>query len=80
MTAFWPWSGPIPGRSWSYCWSFLATVQVGRLAAEAGVKCLVLTHFYPEVEGTDVAGQVGKHFKGKVVLAEDLMTFSIEDS
>lgn len=54
--------------------------QAGRMAAQAGVKCLVLTHFYPEVEGTDVAGRVRKHFQGKVILAEDLMTFSIEDS
>jgi len=53
-------------------------VDVGRLAAEAGVKTLVLSHFVP----SDPAGAVtdeqwlaaaSRHFKGKVILGKDLL-------
>jgi len=54
--------------------------QAGRIAAEAGVGCLVLTHFYPEVDLTEVPELVKKRYQGKLVLAEDLLTFKIEDS
>jgi len=54
------------------------SVDVGRVAAAAGVGTLVLTHFVP-TEGpgapTDeqwVAG-VRRHFKGKVIVGKDLM-------
>jgi ribonuclease BN (tRNA processing enzyme) len=53
-------------------------VDVGRVAAEAGVGTLVLTHYVP-TEGpgapTDEQWLEGarRHFKGKVVLGQDLM-------
>ena len=54
------------------------TVDVGRVAAEAGVGTLVLSHFVP-TEGpgapTDrqwIAG-VRRHFNGRVVIGKDLM-------
>lgn len=49
--------------------------QVGKIAAEAGVGMLVLTHFVPP--GCDRAAllaQVAADFAGPVVLGEDLMT------
>ena len=54
------------------------TVEVGRVAAEAGVRTLVLSHYVP-TEGPDaptddqwLAG-VRKHFKGRVILGRDLL-------
>lgn len=45
----------------------------GRIATEAGVRKLVLTHFYPECDAVDVAGQCRKTYEGPLVLAEDLL-------
>jgi ribonuclease BN (tRNA processing enzyme) len=45
----------------------------GEAASRAGVKKLMLTHFYPECEGHDLAGQCRKTWQGPLVLAEDLM-------
>lgn len=45
----------------------------GRIAAAAGVKKLVLTHFYPESETADVEGECRKTYDGPLVTAEDLM-------
>ncbi len=46
----------------------------GHYAARAGTKRLVLTHFYPECDGHDLAAMARDRFDGHVVLAEDLMT------
>lgn len=51
--------------------------QVGRVAAAAGVKALVLSHFVP-AEDPDVPDQewlapVRKHFRGRVIVGRDLM-------
>jgi ribonuclease BN (tRNA processing enzyme) len=45
----------------------------GKIAARANVKKLVLTHFYPECEKTDVETQCRKTYDGPLVLAKDLM-------
>lgn len=42
-------------------------------AHRAGVRRLVLTHFYPECQGHDLAAAARAAFAGDVVLAEDLM-------
>lgn len=52
--------------------------DVGKLAAEAGVKTLVLTHLVPSDPPGAVTDQqwleaAGRHFKGQVVLGKDLM-------
>jgi ribonuclease BN (tRNA processing enzyme) len=47
----------------------------GRIASEARVKKLVLTHFYPECDKTDIAKQCFKTYDGPLFLAEDLMKF-----
>ncbi len=45
----------------------------GEIASRAGVKKLVLTHFYPECDAVDLSAQCRKTYKGDLVLAEDLM-------
>jgi ribonuclease BN (tRNA processing enzyme) len=49
----------------------------GTIAEEAGVKKLVLTHFYPECDGADIAGQCRKTYQGPLVLAEDFMEIEV---
>ncbi|MBI5591346.1 MAG: MBL fold metallo-hydrolase [Deltaproteobacteria bacterium] len=45
----------------------------GNIAAAAGVKKLVLTHFYPRCDGFDIEKECRKTYNGELVLAEDLM-------
>jgi ribonuclease BN (tRNA processing enzyme) len=51
--------------------------DVGRIAAQAGVKNLVLNHFVPgddlSITDEDWARDVRKHFKGRIVVGKDLM-------
>ena len=49
----------------------------GRIAAQANVKQLVLSHFYPNVLKTDIRKRCGASFKGKLILAKDKMNVSI---
>lgn len=50
----------------------------GKIAAAAGVKKLVLTHFYPECETADIEGQCRKTYAGPLILARDLMQIEFE--
>lgn len=48
--------------------------EVGKIASEAGVGCLVLTHFVPPSADRDLLlAEVARDFAGPVVLGEDLM-------
>jgi ribonuclease BN (tRNA processing enzyme) len=51
--------------------------EVGKIAAQAKVKTLVLSHFVPgddsSITDEQWAGGVRKHFKGRVVVGKDLM-------
>lgn len=49
----------------------------GRVAQEAGVKRLILSHFYPVAERYDVKRQAGRHFKGRIIKARDLTTLTV---
>ena len=49
----------------------------GEIAEEAGVKKLVLTHFYPECDGADLIEQCRKTYQGPLVLAEDFMEIEV---
>ena len=53
------------------------TEGVGRIAAAAGVKTVVLSHFVPgdDLSITDDAWAAGvrQHYKGRVVVGADLM-------
>ncbi len=51
--------------------------DVGRIAAQAGVKTLVLTHFVPgddpSITDEQWAEGARKHFKGRIIVGKDLM-------
>jgi ribonuclease BN (tRNA processing enzyme) len=51
--------------------------EVGRIAAEAGVKTLVLSHFVPgDVPGVtddDWLSGARAHFSGEIVVGQDLL-------
>lgn len=49
----------------------------GELARLAGAKKLILTHFYPECDKTDIAKECRRTYDGELILAEDLMTLSL---
>ena len=57
--------------------SHTSTEDVGRIAAQAGVKTLVLTHFVPGDDPTITDEQwtegVRKNFKGRIIVGKDLM-------
>jgi ribonuclease BN (tRNA processing enzyme) len=51
----------------------LTPVLAARIGRRAGVRKLVLTHFYREVTSLDILSRVREVFAGQVVLAEDRM-------
>ncbi len=51
----------------------LTPTEAGRIAALAGCRRLVLTHFYPICETYDLATSCKKVFDGEVIMAEDMM-------
>lgn len=54
--------------------------MVGKLARDAGVKALMLSHFMPpiETELDSAVDLVKKSYGGRIVLARDLQTYDIE--
>ena len=50
----------------------------GEMAAQADVQRLMLTHFYPACDQTDIAAQCRRTYNGPLLLAEDLMTVIVE--
>jgi ribonuclease BN (tRNA processing enzyme) len=61
--------------------SHTTTEDVGRIAAAAGVKVLVLSHFVPGddplVTDDNWTEDVKKHFSGRIVVARDLMQLAL---
>jgi ribonuclease BN (tRNA processing enzyme) len=55
----------------------MTPAEAGRVARQAGVKRLFLTHFYPIAEKFDLLSQCAKVFKGQKRLAKDLMRIKI---
>ena len=55
----------------------LTPTLAGRIAAQAGCKRLVLTHFYPACEGVDIISLCKKLYAGEITLAHDLMGISL---
>lgn len=52
--------------------------QAGRIARRAGVRRLVLTHFYPECAGHDLRAEARTEFPGAVELAADLQRYPVD--
>ncbi|MBA4393325.1 MAG: MBL fold metallo-hydrolase [Desulfobacca sp.] len=46
----------------------------GRIAREAGVGKLILTHFYPECQGRDLISPCAREYSGPILLAEDFQS------
>jgi ribonuclease BN (tRNA processing enzyme) len=61
--------------------SHTTTEDVGRIAAAAGVKVLVLSHFVPGddplVTDDDWTADVKKNFSGRIIVAKDLMQLTL---
>jgi len=55
----------------------LTPSMAGEIANRAGVRKLVLTHFYPSCENVDVAKECRKTYSGPLILAEDLMRIEV---
>lgn len=51
--------------------------ECGQVAAEAGIRRLLLSHFYPIAERYNVKEQAGKAFTGPISLGRDRMTIKI---
>ena len=55
----------------------LTPALAGKIAQDANVKQLVLTHFYPACENADIENQCRSTYNGVLVLAQDLMTLTL---
>jgi ribonuclease BN (tRNA processing enzyme) len=55
----------------------LTPMLAGRIAQEAGCKRLVLTHFYPPCDQTDIKKDCQDAYSGEVLLAEDMMSIAV---
>lgn len=60
-----PDSSPVPGH--------LTPQGVARIAREANVGRIVLTHIFPPAEKLDLVSEVGRGFEGEVIVAHDGM-------
>ncbi len=64
-----PDDSPVPGH--------LTPSGVARIASEAGVGRVVLTHVYPSVDNSGLIPKVKRGYDGEVILAEDGLKFSV---
>ena len=55
----------------------LTPSECGRIAAAAGCRRLVLTHFYPVFQGDDILRRIRRLFSGRVTLARDGTAFAL---
>ncbi len=54
--------------------------EVGRIASEAAVNCLMLTHFVPpDCDRDALIAEVAADYDGPLVIGEDLMSFDLEN-
>ncbi|OPL10900.1 MAG: hypothetical protein AVO38_04790 [delta proteobacterium ML8_D] len=51
----------------------LTPSEAGKIARDAGVKRLLLNHFYPNCDEHDLMTPCSKIYKGPIILAEDFM-------
>src|SRR5579885_1421240 len=58
-----------------------ASTDIGRIAAEAGVRCLMLNHFVPTRFDKDgVLADVRRDYRGPLLVGEDLMSIDLATS
>jgi ribonuclease BN (tRNA processing enzyme) len=55
----------------------LTPSEAAKIAQKAGVKKLVLTHFYPAADKFDVVNQASHFFSGEIIKAQDLMEIKL---
>lgn len=55
----------------------LTPALAGEIASRAGVRQLVLTHFYPACAQADVAAECRRTYAGPLILARDLMRIAL---
>ena len=55
----------------------LTPTECGQIAARAGCRHLVLTHFYPGFARYVIRARVRRAFQGRVTLAKDLQHFTL---
>jgi ribonuclease BN (tRNA processing enzyme) len=55
----------------------LTPAEAGRLAAQAGVARVLLTHFYPPCDEVDVVALAAREFSGEVLRAEDGLSLTV---
>ncbi|MGB3634608.1 MAG: MBL fold metallo-hydrolase [Rubrobacteraceae bacterium] len=64
-----PDDSPVPGH--------LTPGSVARIASEANVGRIVLSHIYPAADSLDLIADVEKGYEGETVVAEDGLTISV---
>jgi ribonuclease BN (tRNA processing enzyme) len=64
-----PDENPVPGH--------LTPSSAARIASEAGVERVVLTHIYPAADELDLPAEIGRGYDGEVVVAKDGLKFSV---
>ena len=55
----------------------LTPKETGRLAREANVKHLMVTHIYPQNDTSDLRDRVAAYFSGKITVAQDFLQITI---
>ena len=56
----------------------LTPALAGAIAARAGVRRLMLTHFYPVCDRTDIEAECRRTYDGPLILARDLMRVTLD--
>jgi ribonuclease BN (tRNA processing enzyme) len=64
-----PDGSPVPGH--------LTPSSAARIASEAGVERVVLTHIFPTADELDLRAKVGRGYDGEVIVAEDGFRFGV---
>ncbi len=64
-----PDGNPVPGH--------LTPSGAARIASEAGVGRVVLTHLYPSVDNALLVPEIKRRYDGEVIVAEDGLRFSV---
>jgi len=63
-------------KSWKID-THLSPSDAGKIAKEANVKNLILTHLYPECFRIDIISRCKTYYKGKIIVAKDLFRINI---